>query len=440
MKVNLCIMIISLFALVANSFSEIPGSTLGTATQRELEARALRVFASPEVQERQEMLRSVYANDPVAKTEAGASTLDAALDSITMAMVLWAVNDDPARPKLFWSNTAAHEWMGLQFPNSGYGIENPDNVYRHAPLDGRSRYEIRGVMPANPPAQQSFTLYATLPGTGKMNREGSSILGALDRVVTAGDGSFTVTIDRDPADGRPNHIQSGEKTALLIIRDSLTNWETQDPGPLTIHRVSGPPPGPPFCESMMAMRAASLMQSTVPFWADYNNALVYPRAVNTVGAPKRRGGGWGYGMTGHFDLASSQGLVVTLDPKDASYLGFQLADPWGVGLEYVHRSGSISLAQAEKNADGTVTYVIASTDPGVYNWLDTSGLDRGIFAIRWQDVPAEVTSAEGMVRSSSVVSLADLRAVLPAGTRWVNAGEREQQRDARRRSFEKRLQ
>jgi hypothetical protein len=37
---------------------------------------------------------------------------------------------------------------------------------------------------------------------------------------------------------------------------------------------------------------------------------------------------------------------------------------------------SLNKAQSEPNADGTWTYVLANTDPGVHNWVDLWA-DRG---------------------------------------------------------------
>ena len=52
----------------------------------------------------------------------------------------------------------------------------------------------------------------------------------MDRDMTfAADGSFTITIDSDPADGRPNHIQSTPAAKVLFIRDTLSDWATSDP-------------------------------------------------------------------------------------------------------------------------------------------------------------------------------------------------------------------
>lgn len=425
--------------LIADAMVTTEKGALCTPPQKELEATVLKVFSSEAVQQQMAASRKVYETDAMGKTPSGRSTLDAALNSISMAMVETAVNGDPARPQAMWVAKAAHSWFGLDVPNSGYGIENPDNVYRHIPMDGSSSYEIRGQLPDQPPAQQSFTLYAVLPGTGKMEKEGSPIIGALDEVEVNADGSFTVTVGPEPAAGRPNHIQSKPQTALLIIRDSLTDWNREQPIPLSVHRVKGPAPGPEMTTREMAARAAALIEQTVPFWVNYDNAYVFSKPVNQVSTPRTRGGGWGYSSSGHFKLKDDEALLITLDSMGSKYLGFQLADPWGVALEYVSRTGSLSLAQTRSSADETITYVIAAKDPGVYNWLDSSGLDQGIFAVRWQGVPASVTSAKHAVQQTKVVKLNQLDTVIQDPALWVSSAERKQQLKQRKASYMRRL-
>ncbi len=239
------------------SFS-VRHTTLGTPDQLWLEDKLLAVLASPEVARQRERGRAVYETDPQAAHEAGRRTMVAALDSIAGAMVQWAVNDDPSRPRLLWSNQAAHEWFGLKVPQAGYGIENPDNVYRPALIDGVSAYRIDGRRRPPAASQQSFTLYSILPGTTAMEREGSPIIGALNEVEIDEDGRFVVTVDARPAEGRKNHIQSSPETAILIVRDSLTDWSRENASELSIERVDGPPAGPAPTVREMAERAGWL--------------------------------------------------------------------------------------------------------------------------------------------------------------------------------------
>ena len=63
--------------------------------------------------------------------------------------------------------------------------------------------------------------------------------------------------------------------------------------------------------------------------------------------------------------------------------------------------------------------VVANRDPGVLNWLDTSGNPAGAVQGRW----TECTSQP--VPTTRVVKLADLSRELPADTRRVTPEERQ---------------
>jgi hypothetical protein len=67
---------------------------------------------------------------------------------------------------------------------------------------------------------------------------------------------------------------------------------------------------------------------------------------------------------------------------------------------------SLNLSQVKPNADGNLTYVIAPRDPGVANWLDSSGLHDGFAVLRWQGLPAG-TTGETLLRDFRVIKLAD---------------------------------
>ena len=66
------------------------------------------------------------------------------------------------------------------------------------------------------------------------------MLTAHDLVRNA-DGSFTITVDSTPADGRPNHLQLPSDATLIAARNTLSDWNTQVPIGLSIERVGGPP-------------------------------------------------------------------------------------------------------------------------------------------------------------------------------------------------------
>lgn len=418
-------------------------STLGTPDQIELERTLTTVLQSAEVVHQRRIAYESIIQDPLASDPDGRATLMRALDGITTAMAQCGVNGDSDRPQAMWNSGAAHSWFGLDIPASGYGIENPDNVYRTIPMDGASSYEITGQIREPGPSQLSFTLYASRPdihAIPPIPQEGSGLIGALSDVETGPDGRFVVSVDPRPASGRANHLQSGEPTALLVVRDTLGDWRNQRVVPLQVRRVGGPEPKPAPDIRQRIARTVACMKEQIPLWMlHYNQKYIFSQPPNQIQSPRVRTVGWGLSRSAHFDLSDDEALVVTLDPIGARYLGFQLADPWGMSLEYVERTGSLNHTQARPNSDGSFTYVISREDPGVHNWLDTSGLRKGILAIRWQGFSEPIHSAESAVREVKLVKREKLPSVLPREATYVTPAERKEQIEVRVRSYERRL-
>ena len=409
---------------------------LGSTQQLRMEKLVAEVLRSPEIAAGRERIVALYRQDAMAKIPDGAATIDHAALSIATAMAGLGVIHSSADSGLMWTANAGHRWFGIETTNSGYGIENPDNVYRHVAIDGAGRYTIKGRLPAQPPSQQSFILYDGIPGIGKMTKEGADVIAVLDQVQTDADGNFTITVDAEPAGGRVNHIRSRPGQQALIVRDSLADWARETPIPLQVSRLDAHPAG--LASLPAAVRkTAELIETSPRYWLDYNNTYLYTQPPNRVSPPRLRPSGWGMSASGHFDLAAGQALVITLHDLGAGYLGFQLADTWGVALEYVERTGSLNAAQVKRNPDGSITYVIAAEDPGVHNWLDTGGLRQGIFAIRWQDFGATPNPGDAVVgyRLMPVKEIAETTNI----QQRLSAAQRDQQRAQRKNDYLKRV-
>jgi hypothetical protein len=205
------------------------------------------------------------------------------------------------------------------------------------------------------------------------------------------------------------------------VRNTFSDWQRQTPLDISIKRL-----GTPVHDALSDRdRAASLLKAATETLVGWQRSGFAARdTVNVIAKPNARGGGWGYAAHGNFKIGDDEALVVTLDTLGAEYVGFDLANPWLVSLEHIRGTGSLNNNQSQANQDGTITYVIAARDPGVYNWMSTSGLHTGNIFLRWQALPESTTTADGAVRSVKLVMLRELSASLPADTRPVTLAER----------------
>lgn len=416
-------------------------SVLATADQRAVESRAIAIFATPQVKAQIAKSHEQFLRSPVAADAESRSTVDNAVEELAFAATLNAVNSDALRPRVVWAFTPPRRWLGHQVPGSRWGIDNPDNVYRFAPVDGASKYELT-VRPtaSRRPVQYSFLVYDSFVGEGgRQNNLDSPVAALRDQDIKPNaDGSFTVTIDSGPANGRRNHLQTNSAARVLLIRNTLSDWNAQSPQAVGIRRIGGASSVAAQDDAAVAKNAVRLIQAatdTVLGWQA--SGFAAKAKANSVASPFTRGGGWGFASTGGYRLAQDEALLVQLDHRSARYVGFDLTDPWLVSRNHIDSTGSLNNTQVKANADGTFTYVIAPRDPGVGNWLDTGGLRSGKFLIRWQALKPGDT-AQSAVRSVQVVKLPALQATLPKGFPAVTAKERRAQSQLRAGSYARR--
>jgi hypothetical protein len=407
--------------------------------QKALEGLALKLERRPEIQAARAEARRLFLDDPDARTPDGAASVEDAADQHFHGALLLAMNTDPHHPRIMPLFLYRHTIDGQEYPAALHGgLENPDNVYRVIPISSDNRYELRGVRHSPAPAQVTYELMDSIPGVRGIGEQ----LGLLmDRdMVVAPDGSFVITLDSDPANGRSNHIQLTPEVRCLFIRDTLSDWTTQAADSLSIVRTAGPQT-PPRSEDDLAAEAARLIPQYAEFWHElpkrFRKQIGFK--TNAFDPPARRTGGWGFIANSHFEIAEDEAFVFTADPKAAPYHAVLIGNHWWIALDADRRSGAFNTSQATANRDGTITYVVSMKDPGAANWLDTGGLHGGIIQVRWQGTPAEVTALPDAISGGKVVKLADLKAELPAETLWLTPREREAQLAARHASYLRRL-
>ncbi len=104
-----------------------------------------------------------------------------------------------------------------------------------------------------------------------------------------------------------------------------------------------------------------------------------------------------------FLLGPDEALVITGRWPDCRFANVCLWNRFQQTFDYRSRSVALNRAQTELNKDGSFRMVLAHTDPGVSNWLDTEGNAFGLVFWRFFLVEGEVETPQ-----TEVVKLADL--------------------------------
>ena len=330
--------------------------------------------------------------------------LEWAFEEVMFGATIWALNQDPLYPKVITISRLAHQIGNIDIPGSRWGIDNPDSVYRVIPVSGEERYKIHGRVYQRRMVENYFTLW-----DDKMQTIG--LLSGRDLVVDS-DGYFTITVDSDPSSGRVNHIQSDQSAKEFYIRDVIFDWQDDRPNELSIVRLGNNSARAPTSDSDLLTLVAEYMRKWAYNTTRWNNqALLKP--VNDFSFTIDRDSDGALRnqiyIMGHFNLPTEDAvLVLDVDMGGADYFIAPITNVWGTSNEIRNRNGCLNKTQIEENADGTYTFFLSLTDPGVRNWLDPSDMAEGILTLRWAEFQNDCPEESLGVRCS-LISIEDIR-------------------------------
>lgn len=401
--------------------------------QRDLEKLAMKLFARQDVQSACRRAEVMWQRvcDQLMPPDQMARFHDAVSDYCFKCTMV-ASNTDANYPRVLRVYTQGASWFGHRVPGSKWGGDNSDNAYRIIPVAADGHYELHGQRQVEPSTYVTFQLVA--------NSCTSVTMGSLEQLdMDIGpDGRYVLTLDSTPANGRRNHVTIPAGTLYLFIRDSMGDWERQAPDALRIHRLN-PPTRPPMTEDELAATAIRNIVSDV-FYAYYASRLFF-NSPQAMGRPEGAGPVGGLvtqqSSIGHFTIADDEAVIVTANTGGATYRNFILYDLWLRSLENRDHQISLTNAQMKPDADGRYTFVISIADPGVHNWLDTTGLHDVLPHHRWQGFPDPKAMAPAI--ESRKVKLADLDKALPAGVAKVTPQERKEQLRRRQAGYDRRF-
>ena len=316
-------------------------------------------------------------------------------------------------------------------PCCGYyqhlGSPNPDTVYRRAPVDDTATYRLTG--------ERGTAWQVTIMPFTEMMMGFTPF--DLSDVARGPDGRFDVLVSRERPTGYDGDwwpLEPG--TASLWIRSVSDRWgEERDPR-IAITCVDAPARSRPDGEATRRQLGALgiMVERIVEYGMRHTDELVEQGFVNSLKTVD-------YGASGAmplqhyhecvFQLADDEGLLVEARlPQGADYFSWSLTDRMLVTLDWTHAQTSLNRSQAVVDADGVLRVVVSATDPGIANWMDTTGYLTGVVQCR------EIGSVEAPELTARVVPLATLAEHLPADTVRVTPEERGAALLARRTGFQ----
>lgn len=370
--------------------------------------------------------------------------LDQAVDEYALQSALELQLLNPNDPKVIQQVMPPHTWYGQSFGGARILYDNPDTIYRMIPVNNASTYVIEGRFDTDHmPADTTFSVLTGLTGTT------TEVL-TVDDLDINPDGTFQIIADSSPTQpGQRNHLQLPEGATLIAARNTLGDWNTEQPMSLTVARVGGPPdnlfsqlgfydipvigpllsgnaviaplvaavppvPRPPLAlqaaETAIVMALGIVMEPQYMAVATTDATTGASRAPNELSEPAHNASFLATQLqsAGYFQLADDEALVIRIDPGNAGYFSVPVTNDWTVTGNYWDQQTSLNDTQAVPNDDGTYTIVVSPTDPGVANWVSTGGLHQGTLSIRFQDLDLASTATPTVdARVVKLTSLTD---------------------------------
>ena len=299
-------------------------------------------------------------------------------------------------------------FIRYELPHNQWGGPNPDNTYLRANVSPRHEYRIW----ANVEGMRE-AIFSLNEGEMQLGEYGVYGERTLQDFEVGDDGTLEIFLSHEARPG--NWMPMHEKGRLFTIRIYQSDWAKDTAPVFHIERigaegVSRPPVSAAFVANALD-RSAHWIERTAAYWNQYTERGWQHATPNQAAKPGPAKGGADNILYGScfWQLAKDEALVLECERPDADYVGFTLHTMgWLESGDFADRQTSLSGHQLHYDSDDRLRVVLAHRDPGVPNWIDIGGRERGLFVYRW------VWARNNPVPVSRVVALAGVREAVPA--------------------------
>ncbi|MFA5495089.1 MAG: DUF1214 domain-containing protein [Porticoccaceae bacterium] len=265
---------------------------------------------------------------------------------------------------------------------SGYGGDNPDNIYSASPIQAGEVYEITGNR--GDIFQFNFNLFRF--GTDSQYE----LLGQLhdNDLEYDGEGNFTIILGGEPRD--KNWLPTPPGANQIMLRQTFCDRSREREVTLKIRLVSQTAKVPPLeLDAMIAKlagaesffcRTGRLMHGWSQDFTQWMNTLPLtdPQFIAAGG-----GDPTAFFYISSWRIEPGQALLVHIPEfPEGKLWNLALFNFWFESLDYVNFRIHTNNRICKLNDDGSCTLVIANEDPGVDNWLNATGHIQGNMIMR----------------------------------------------------------
>jgi hypothetical protein len=255
-----------------------------------------------------------------------------------------------------------------------WGGASPDAVYRRVMVRDDRTYRVSGRL--GNAKYLSMDLRQSTPACTI----------TPDELALDDDGGFEFVLGGPAREQQWWPLQPG--TNGLVVREFFDDWLGARRSRLRIDCLDGEVAARP--EHRAARVAAEfdvigdwILEGAVRYWIDRSTTLAADCRNGFLPSLHRVDTKLPVATFGWWDLQPDEALVVELDDPHAVFWAMHLVTSLWHTLDYANRLTTFNNAQARPDPDGRFRFVVSARDPGVHNWLDTTGLQQGVIILRF---------------------------------------------------------
>ena len=318
-----------------------------------------------------------------------------------------------------------------------WGAPSPDFRYHWTKIDGARGYRIwgnRGLTPwLHIQAQRGWWGDPDQVNLGSWD---------VDHFERAADGGFEIIASPDPHAGNWMQLDRNVHNICLLVRDIWDDWNVERGATVHIEPLEVLPADTlTLTEAEIAERLRGIAYQTT------FSLKTWMRMIEEVEAAVGMNRFWlptedvtkigGNPMAGYvkmlYDIEPDEAVVLETGIPNVRHWSLQLADFFFQTTDYRFHRSSLNNKQAVIDPDGKVRIVLSARDPGVPNWVDTSGFLQGFAQWRWY------LSDCFPVPETRLAKVSQVRGLLHPSTATVTPEQRKRELDERRRQVARRF-